>query len=88
MPDLGTCMLDPCILVFHGLMVWARITYVIYSRFNPVLNITSLPGLITFKQQDDAAWLNRKRHNQMPCVAARTSMVQEYKPVSLSDIPD
>ncbi len=63
-------------------------TYVIYSRFNPVLNITSLPGLIPFKQHDGAARLNRKRHDRMPCVAACTSMVQEYKPVSLSDIPD
>lgn len=87
MPVLGTCMLDPYILVFHGLMVSAIIIYIIYSRLNPVLNMTSLPGLITFKQHDGAAWPNRKRHDRMSCVAARTSMVQEYKPVSLSAFP-
>lgn len=62
-------------------------TYAISSYFNLVLNVTSLPRLIVFEQRDSVAKLNRKRHDQMPCVAARISVVREYKPVSLSAFP-
>ena len=62
-------------------------TYAIYSQFNLVLNITFLPRLVLFKQRDSVAKPTRKRHDQVPCVAARTNVVREYKPVSLSVFP-
>ena len=88
MPVLGTDTPDPCSLVFHGLERSAKtVLRQSNSSFNLVLNITLLPRHVTFRQSDSFAKPTRKRHEQLPCVAARTGVVQEYKPVSLSGFP-
>ena len=85
MLDLGTAMEDPSRLPFHGLhesteppsIRWLFIT-------SPGSHHCGTPRVYRFKQGDDPVRPIVKRQEPRLRCRKRTSMVQEYKPVSLS----
>ena len=84
MSVLGTVIKDPSHFLFKGSRNQLNHPKTDgYSRFRLVLAITALPRLIRLNKATTLLNLSRSVRI-LACVSACTSMVQEYKPASLS----